>query len=311
MTIGIPRALLYYRYSVLWETFFRGLGEETVVSPLTNKEIQDTGSRYAIDENCLSSKLFLGHVAALEGKCDAVFVPRIADFGERGIMCTRFEALYDICVNTFRTEPIKFITCEVDLHEKKPEAEAYVRLGMELGHSQEKSEAAWAKAHAELKAHRKEKIKQQEEALGAATAAGQIRVLVVGHEYNLYDEYIGRPILKGIHRLDALAVCADAVDIDRAQTDSLKICERVPWTMSRELLGAVTKYRDQVDGIILLTAFPCGPDSMIDEMIIRRVKDKPILNLLLDSQDASAGVETRLESFIDIIRFRREADRHG
>ncbi len=310
MVIGIPRALLYHRYAVLWETFFRELGEETVVSPRTNKAIQDVGSRLAIDENCLSSKLFLGHVASLEGHCDAVFVPRIADFGERGIMCTRFEALYDICVNTFRGTDLAFLTCEVDLHEKKPEKEAYTLLGIELGHSREESADAYEKAHAALAESRREKIKQQEAALDAATAAGQIRVLVVGHEYNLYDEYIGQPILKGIHRLDALAVCADAIDIEKAQTDYLQICERVPWIMSRELIGAVVQYHDRVDGIILLTAFPCGPDSMVDEMIIRRVKDRPVLNLLLDSQDASAGVETRLESFIDIIRFRKEMSDH-
>ena len=77
--------------------------------------------------------------------------------------------------------------------------------------------------------------------------------------------------------------------------------------MNRELLGAISKYHNDVDGIILLTAFPCGPDSMVNEMIIRRIKDRPILNLLLDSQDGNAGIETRLESFIDIIRFRKEA----
>ena len=77
--------------------------------------------------------------------------------------------------------------------------------------------------------------------------------------------------------------------------------------INRELVGAVNHYKDQVDGIILITAFPCGPDSMLNEMIIRRVKGKPILNLLLDSQDGNAGIETRLESFVDIIRFRKEA----
>ncbi len=77
--------------------------------------------------------------------------------------------------------------------------------------------------------------------------------------------------------------------------------------MNRELLGSISKYHNDVDGIILLTAFPCGPDSMVNEMIIRRIKDRPILNLLLDSQDGNAGIETRLESFIDIIRFRKEA----
>lgn len=308
MKIGIPRALLYHRYAVLWETFFRELGFETVISPRTNKAIQDAGERYSVDECCLSSKLFLGHVASLEGKCDAVFVPRIADFGKDGIMCTRFEALYDVCTNTFRGKNIHFISCEVDIHMKKQEDEAYICLGTDLGKTRQAAEAAWKSAHAAWEADNRRKISQQEEALAAT---GKIRVLVAGHSYNLYDEYIGMPILNSIRRLDALPVCADAVDLRQAQTDSLNICCDVPWTMSRELLGAVEKYHDAVDGIILITAFPCGPDSMINEMIIRRIKDRPVLNLLLDSQDASAGIDTRLESFIDIIRFRKEALRNA
>ena len=59
-----------------------------------------------------------------------------------------------------------------------------------------------------------------------------------------------------------------------------------------------------MDGIILLSAFPCGPDSMVNELIARRVKRVPMLNLVLDSQSGTAGIETRLESFIDIIRFK-------
>ncbi len=43
---------------------------------------------------------------------------------------------------------------------------------------------------------------------------------------------------------------------------------------------------------------------MVNELIARRVKGIPLLNLVLDSQTGTAGVETRLESFIDIIRFK-------
>ena len=93
MKIGIPRALLYYRYHVLWEYVFPGAWSSKLSSsPHTNKTLMDAGSHYAIDENCLSSKLFFGHVSALEGKCDAVFVPRIANYGKDGVMCSRFEA---------------------------------------------------------------------------------------------------------------------------------------------------------------------------------------------------------------------------
>ena len=302
MKIGIPRALLYYRYHVLWETFFHELGMETVLSPHTNKTILEAGNHYSIDENCLSSKLFFGHVSTLEGKCDAIFVPRIANFGKDGILCSRFEALYDMCTNTFRDKDMKFITCDVDIQQKKPEKEAYILLGTELGKSRSEAEEAYRKAHEAWELDIQNNISLQEQRL----SSDKIKILVVGHSYNLYDEYIGKPILKGIERLDATPICSDAVDLKQAQEDSLHICENVPWIMSRELLGSICKYHDQADGIILLTAFPCGPDSMINEMIIRRVKDRPILNLLLDSQDGNAGIETRLESFIDIIRFRKE-----
>ena len=299
MKIGIPRALLYYRYHVLWNTFFQELGIETVISPHTNKTLMDAGSHYAIDENCLSSKLFFGHVSALEGKCDAVFVPRIANYGKDGVMCSRFEGLYDMAVNTFRDHDIDFVTCNVDIQQKCPEEQAYIMLGVSLGASEAKAREAYQKSYQAWQAAQKAHIAEEE----ARLHDDRIKILVVGHSYNLYDEYIGKPILKGIEQLDAVPICSDAVDLKQAQEDSLNICKSVPWIMSRELLGSIAKYHNDVDGIILLTAFPCGPD----EMIIRRIKDRPILNLLLDSQDGNAGIETRLESFIDIIRFRKEA----
>ena len=303
MKIGIPRALLYYRYHVLWNTFFQELGIETVISPHTNKTLMDAGSHYAIDENCLSSKLFFGHVSALEGKCDAVFVPRIANYGKDGVMCSRFEGLYDMAVNTFRDHDIDFVTCNVDIQQKCPEEQAYIMLGVSLGASEAKAREAYQKSYQAWQAAQKAHIAEEE----ARLHDDRIKILVVGHSYNLYDEYIGKPILKGIEQLDAVPICSDAVDLKQAQEDSLNICKSVPWIMSRELLGSIAKYHNDVDVIILLTAFPCGPDSMINEMIIRRIKDRPILNLLLDSQDGNAGIETRLESFIDIIRFRKEA----
>lgn len=262
MKIGIPRALLYYRYHVLWNTFFQELGIETVISPHTNKTLMDAGSHYAIDENCLSSKLFFGHVSALEGKCDAVFVPRIANYGKDGVMCSRFEGLYDMAVNTFRDHDIDFVTCNVDIQQKCPEEQAYIMLGVSLGASKSKAREAYQKSYQAWQAAQKAHIAEEE----ARLHDDRIKILVVGHSYNLYDEYIGKPILKGIEQLDAVPICSDAVDLKQAQENSLNICKSVPWIMSRELLGSIAKYHNDVDGIILLTAFPCGPDSMINEM---------------------------------------------
>lgn len=303
MKIGIPRALLYHRYDVLWTKYFQELGFETVISPVTNKTILEDGDRYAIDENCLSSKLFFGHVSALIGKCDYIFVPRIANYGQDGVLCSRFEALYDIAVNTFRGKGTEFITCDIDVEQKKSELDAYASLALQFDMTMTEGARAYEAAKEAARAAQQRKIEAQE----ALLEKDGIKILVVGHSYNLHDTYIGMPIVQALKKLDAIPLLADSVDLDVVRNRCTNICKSVPWMVNRELVGAIDMYHDVVDGIILITAFPCGPDSMMNEMIIRRVKDKPILNLLLDSQDGNAGIETRLESFVDIIRFRKEA----
>ena len=87
---------------------------------------------------------------------------------------------------------------------------------------------------------------------------------------------------------------------------SKQLSATLPWAYNQHLVGAIALYKDQVDGIVLMTTFPCGPDSMVNELIVRKVKDKPILTLTMDTQDGSAGLETRLESFVDILQFKKE-----
>ena len=58
--IGLPRAMLYDRYEVLWKSFFSALGMKGIVSKPTNKAMIEAGSTLAIDEACLSTKIYLG-----------------------------------------------------------------------------------------------------------------------------------------------------------------------------------------------------------------------------------------------------------
>ena len=75
--IGIPRALLYYKYYTLWEHFFKELGLDILISPETNNEILQNGKKYTVDEACLSLKIYIGHVFYLIDKVDYILVPRI------------------------------------------------------------------------------------------------------------------------------------------------------------------------------------------------------------------------------------------
>lgn len=144
MTIGIPRAMLYYRYGIMWKSFFDELQVPTVISPPTTRETLEIGSGIAVDETCLSAKLFMGHVYALLGKCDAIFIPRYSSLEHDALFCTRFEGLYDQTRNVFRSEPQRFISCNVDSNGKSPEAAAFETLGKTLGVSARESRAACA-----------------------------------------------------------------------------------------------------------------------------------------------------------------------
>ena len=100
-------------------------------------------------------------------------------------------------------------------------------------------------------------------------------------------------------------VYADYLDRAACLKAGGELSPTVPWEVNREIFGAVQLCRSRVDGIILMSAFPCGPDSMTNDMLLRLVKDVPILTIILDNQSGSAGLETRLESFADILNFRK------
>ncbi len=88
-------------------TSFSGSRIEWILSPPSNRELLLLGTQAAVDESCLSSKLFLGHVAWLIGKCDYIFVPRIAGYPCGGTVCTKYIALCDLVSNTFREKRVK------------------------------------------------------------------------------------------------------------------------------------------------------------------------------------------------------------
>ncbi len=81
--IGMPRALLHYRYGTLWTAFFEALGCDVTLSAPTDRATVARGDALSNDECCLASKIYLGHVASLvdSDACDAVFVPSIANVG--------------------------------------------------------------------------------------------------------------------------------------------------------------------------------------------------------------------------------------
>ena len=296
--IGMPRALLHYRYGTLWTTFFEALGCDVVLSDPTDRSTVARGDALSNDECCLASKIYLGHVASLvnSGECDAVFVPSIANVGRRRGFCTKFQALPDLVANTFADQRIEVLSCLVnEVDEHKSMKDALIELATQRYTGPREAKRAWkAAARAQEQAERAATLRQTRalSQLEAARAAAR--------------RPEDAPLTDLLESMNAVVLFADEADRERSLQASFDFSDTLPWIVNREIIGAITQLHHRVDGIVLVSAFPCGPDSMTDDAIVRCIQGKPVLNLTIDAQSGTAGLETRVESFIDILRYQKK-----
>lgn len=299
MKIGIPKAFLYYRYHSLWETFFRELGCQVVVSSDTSQQMLSCGAKYSIDENCVPMKLYLGHVQSLIGRCDALLVPRFEGTSRNEEFCVRFAGLYDVVSNTFPQLPL----LSYNVQRKKPRSElmGFLNIGKQLGMGLEQSLRAYTRA----KQAQQEHDFLQEEEQKKKAQDDRLKILIAAQPYISHDRLIGAPISRIIQEQNGVVLYSDHCNKAMCLERSKEISKDLYWTMNKEMIGAISHYKNQVDGVILVTAFPCGTDSLVNELVLRRMRDLPLVQILMDEQQAEAGLQTRIESFMDILQERR------
>lgn len=298
LLVGLPRALLYHKYHALWTTFLEECGFSTVISPPTNRRILERGVALAVDESCLSMKVFLGHVDALRGRCDRVFVPRQEAYECGEHLCVKFMGAYDIVRNTLPELPL--LTYDVNADHGIHERQSMIAMAREIGVSRSVARRAHDRAAIAQEAHEVELARLQR-SIADAPRTDAVRILVVGHSYNLADEFIGAPVLAYLRTLGAEVVTSDEVDKALARRTGSAMSPTMKWRYNKELLGAVELYRDLVDGIVFVVTFPCGPDSLMAELCARRITGIPMTMLVFDELVGDAGIRTRLESFVDIL----------
>lgn len=297
LKVGIPRALFYYYYKDKWLNFFKNLDIDTVVSPPTNKEILNMGSSIANDEMCLSLKIYLGHIYYLKDMCDYILIPRIDNYGLSNQTCTNFLAIYDIVKNLI---PVNILNYNIDFNHHQTELKGFIKIGKKLGKSTKDILASYQKCLSVNNKNHKNKTRINMCKLSKINS----KILIVTHPYNIYDNYIGRPIVKILENLNAEVIYSDAFTPKITSDLSKNLSNTLYWKFNKESIGSIELIKNKIDGIIFLSSFPCGPDSIVNELVMRKIK-VPYINIVIDDIDALAGIETRIESFIDIIESRK------
>ena len=293
--IGIPRALLYYRYNVLWKSFFEYLGCNVVLSPETNKEIIQLGVNNTIDECCLSYKIYVGHVLYLSEKCDYVLISRACDYGKKDKVCTRLNGTYDDIKHKIPTEQI--LDYNIEYTKLKFPIMGFIKMGLKFTKNIIKILYSYYKAKNKQKKYDLNQANSERNKLSKTNK----KILILSHFYNIQDKFVSKYITTYLEENNIIPIYSNKLDKKITKDFSLYFSNTLYWKYSKEMIGSLYYTKNMIDGIIFISTYPCGIDSLVNNLAILKNKDIPILNLLIDENITELSLETKLESFVDIL----------
>ena len=314
-TIGIPRALLYHRYHLLWETFFAALGERVFVSPPTNKGILELGIQHCLTDICLPVKLACGHVVAIASRVDFLFLPRVLSVERDAYTCPKIVAFPDMVrLNVPGLPPM--LDPVVDLRKSTVSHERQLReVAERLGRLSAFKRAAREALGAQKNWFSTGRQTASEAGFLFDDVGGPgwngLKIAVLGHPYNLFDSFINFDLLERLTSLGIrISTVKDLTPSDVQEETSHLECPPY-WTAAKELLAGARLFlkSESVDGIIYLIAFECGPDALTKVLIDSEARKHPgvaYMSLVLDEHTGETGMNTRVEAFLDAIVRRKK-----
>jgi predicted nucleotide-binding protein (sugar kinase/HSP70/actin superfamily) len=327
--IGIPRALMFYRYLPLWHTFLERLGWRVVVSD----GVRQKEKIIYFEDSCLPMKLLVTHAAQLKDKVDHLFIPRLVSIHSTYIMCPKFRGAPDV-VRIATEGNVSIIDETVDLRKGGTSLlESFLRIGEKLGTSRQEGKRAFREAEKSFSKFQAECVdrinrlptgqlfemsvptpvlRRVQSAASSVEAEGKgngfpLRIAFIGHPYNLFDIDINKDLLALAKSLEMEIITSDLLSEKEIDREVSGLSKEIYWSSGREIVGSLFHFLSGgVDGVVFLTSFKCGIDALLQEFIKRRLKVRggssiPFLILSLDEHTGREGLTTRLEAFRDVV----------
>ncbi len=316
--IGIPRAISYYNNYPFYYGFFTSLGLEVILSDKTTTKTINDGTKYVVSETCLPIKVFTGHVINLiEKGCEAIFIPSIQSTNYKINNCSKIRGLPEIIRNVI-DKPFTMIEPTLDKTENIGFYDFWTETAKALGitdkHEIQKAiDNGWKiyDLFMEMTHSGVNYTQALENAINGKLIKKNVdivkplSVVIMAHGYNLFDDRISLNLIKKIEKMNVKVYTS----LNVSQEDSLQAIDNLGevqyWANELELTGTAAYYllNKKVDGIIALSAFGCGPDSLMVEEISYHCKEAgmPLIHLTIDEHTGEAGFITRLEAFIDML----------
>lgn len=322
MKIGLPRALMHYYYHPYWKTFFETLGIETVLSDVTSTGLAEKGIKITVSEICLPIKLFNAHVInLLEKGVDYVFVPRYVSVVKGNWLCPKYLGLPELVKYTVPGAMDKVVSMDIYAKEESlgnlKDYDQFLKT-MHLTRSQVKKAAKAAQEtflkfreickkgytfyEAEDILYNNKKIPLHND--------GEITIGVLGYVYNIYDPLISMDMVKKLRDMNVRIMTFDMLDEPVHERSKEK---EIYWTFTNKMQHTAEKMLEDnmVDGLIHVTAFVCGLDSVLGKTLDRLAEqyNKPLMVMRVDEHTGESHLQTRIEAFTDMLKRKKLAQR--
>jgi predicted CoA-substrate-specific enzyme activase len=317
-SIGFNRSFLVNTYYPLYSNFFAALGYDIVMP--------DSPSQEGVDQRnaafCFPVELahgFFFSLLELENSPDYIFLPHFkavpgeknSNSSSQSQVCPLVQGETFYLQTTFRKkiEQLKqrgtrLLTPLIDLSIDLDDAKGpLVKTAIKMGVGRREAGRAFDIALQQQRACQAEMKAMGRRALAELNADPQkFAVVIFSRPYNGFVEeaHMGIP-----HKFASRGIPVIPLDFLELEEEHSK--RHMYWGMGKLIMKAarLVERHPQLFGNYI-TNFSCGPDSFVVGYFRDIMGRKPSLTLELDSHTADAGLETRVEAFLDIVNAYRQ-----
>ena len=308
--VGISRSFLTGTYFPLFAHFFKECG----IRPILADSVDQKGVDLCSAPFCYPCEIAHGYFQnLLNMNLDYLFIPHIQVVNiengfDKATTCPLLQGESYYLKSTFEDQLIENDTIvlnpilKLGYNQEDPK-DGFQSLGRKLGLPKSLIENAYRKA---VKVQ--EKMKKEMLEIGRRTLRNleknpdETGVVLFGRPYNAYMPEANKGIPHKFASRGIKIIPVDFLDLSNAP-----VRNHMYWSMGQINLkgAAIVEKHPQLFGTYI-TNFSCGPDSFVVGYFRDIMGTKPSLTLELDNHTADAGLETRIEAFLDIVaRYRK------
>ncbi len=306
--VGINQSFHTLTLYPLYYNFFTELGFKVVLSD----EADEKGLEYEMTSFCYPGQMSLCLFKnLLRKKTDYIFVPEIFEMHVEG---EKEQRLDFNCTCVFVSgEPFYLKQAyKKELEGKKiftpflnfskgwdVEESKFVEIAVQMGANAADAKRAYRKAVQMQRDFTQELFKIGDEFLEFLRKnPNEFAIVLIGRPYNSFTDFTNKGIPKKFASRGIYVIPYDMLNYTNETIDDNQY-----WEGGKKILKAakIVKRNEQLFATYI-SNFSCGPDSMLLTTFRTLMNTKPSLTLELDGHTADAGINTRIDAALDIIK---------